>query len=306
MPRIQITHKLRWLKSRFIFNPHSGHNARNPHLLERVRSFIAEHHLDARVDLTEYPNHATELARRAIDEGCERVIAVGGDGTVNEIAAALVGTSLTFGLVPCGSGNGLGRYLGIPGPGRQAFRTLLNGRIRSIDTGLVNGHPFFNAMGVGFDAELGSRFNRLTRRGLAAYIRTARRTLFDYRPETYLIRYGNETLNTRALLIAVANSDQYGNNCFIAPGASIDDGRLDLTVLNPPNLICALGLLPRLFLRRIDGSRSVRRLRGAHFTIERPFPGLMHTDGEIHPAGTTLEIVVRPRSLRVLVPAEVP
>jgi YegS/Rv2252/BmrU family lipid kinase len=291
------------VKTRFIFNPRSGHNLRNPHLLDRARAFIAEHGLDASVVLTEHPRHATELARRAIDEGCGLVVAIGGDGTLNETAAALVGTEAALGLIPCGSGNGLGRHLGIPGPGRGAFRTLLTGRVRAIDTGLVNGHPFFNAMGVGFDADLSARFNRLTRRGFAAYATTTCRMVFGYRPETYAIRNGSHSLDTRAFIVAVANSDQYGNDCFIAPGARVDDGELDLTVLNPASLIRALPLLPRLFTKSIDGGRGVIRLRGAHFTIVRPGPGLIHTDGETHETSATLEITVRPHSLRVLVPS---
>lgn len=131
------------IKTRFIFNPRSGHNAKNPHLLERARSFIREHALDADVVLTERPLHATELARRAAGDGCGLVVAIGGDGTLNEVAAGLVGTPAVFGLIPCGSGNGLGRHLGIPGPGKGAFRTLLEGRVREIDTGTVNGIPFF-------------------------------------------------------------------------------------------------------------------------------------------------------------------
>ena len=154
------------IKTRFIFNPRSGHNAKDPRLLERARAFIRVHALDADVVLTERPRHATELARRAVADGCGLVIAIGGDGTLNEVAAGLVGMPAVFGLVPCGSGNGLGRHLGIPGPGKGAFRLLLEGRVREIDTGVVNGIPFFNAMGFGFDAEIADRFNHLARRGL--------------------------------------------------------------------------------------------------------------------------------------------
>jgi diacylglycerol kinase (ATP) len=290
-------------KTRFIFNPRSGHNARKPFLLERARAFIREHALDADVVLTERPRHATELARRAVAEGCGLVVAIGGDGTLNEVAAGLVGTDAVFGLVPCGSGNGLGRHLGIPVPGKGAFRTLLEGRVRVIDTGEVNGIPFFNVMGLGFDAEIADRFNHLTRRGLAAYARTTLRTLFHYRPETCHIRNGVASLDTPVFLLTVANSDQYGNDCFIAPGASVEDGQLDLTVIKRANLFNVAPLTERLFRKTIDGSPSVVRLRGDHFTIERTAPGLIHTDGETHLTGATLEITIRPRSLRIMVPA---
>ncbi len=290
-------------RSRFIFNPRSGHNARNPWLLGHARAFIAEHRLDATVVPTERPRHATELARRAIDEGCELVVAIGGDGTMNEVAAALVGSSATLGLIPCGSGNGLGRHLGIPGPGKGAFRALLAGHTRLIDTGLVEGHPFFNAMGLGFDAEISARFNALTSRGLPAYARTALRTLFGYRPATYTIRADNgPALHTPAFIVAVANSDQYGNDCFIAPRARVDDGLLDLTIVRHLTPFNALPLAERLFTKRIDGSPSIARLRAAHFVIERSAPGLLHTDGEVRDCGARIEVRVLPASLRIAAP----
>lgn len=289
-------------KSCFIYNPRSGHNARNPHLLERAHEFVAQHRLNASIVQTTHPRHACELARRAIEDGCGIVVAIGGDGTMNEVATALVGTDTMLGLIPCGSGNGLGRHLGIPGPGKGAFRTLLEGKPRAIDTGTANGFPFFNAMGVGFDAELSHRFNRLARRGLEAYARTAISAFFRFHPQVCTIRNGDNVLQTSAFIISIANSDQYGNDCFIAPGAEVDDGKLNITVLKKVDLFNAIPLALRLFTRSIDGSPNVRRFTGQHFVIERPGPGLLHTDGETVETGSTIDIAVRPRSLRILVP----
>ncbi len=293
-------------RARFIFNPRSGHNARNPWLLERARAFIAEHRLDATVVPTERPLHATELARRAIDEGCGLVVAIGGDGTMNEIATALVGTGATLGLIPCGSGNGLGRHLGIPGPGKGAFRTLLANHSRVIDTGQADGHAFFNAMGLGFDAEISARFNALTTRGLTSYVRTATKTLFGYRTAYYTIRAGEHEVRSRAFIVAVANSDQYGNDCYIAPYAQVDDGLLDLTVIQRLTPFNVLPLAERLFTKRLDGSPSVTRLRAERFLIERSAPGPIHTDGEVREAGANIEVHVLPASLRIAVPAPEP
>lgn len=231
------------------------------------------------------------------------MVAIGGDGTLNEVAAALVGTDAVLGLVPCGSGNGLGRHLGIPRPDQSAFDTLLNGRVRAMDTGTVNGIPFFNVMGLGFDAEISHRFNQLTRRGFSSYIKTTCGALLHYHLQTYHIRSGATSLITTAFVIAVANSDQYGNNCFIAPDARVDDGLLDLTVIKHASLLNALALIGLLFTRRLHTSTNISRLQGAHFTIGRASPGLIHTDGEIHETGAIVEIAVRPQSLRVLVPA---
>lgn len=292
------------MKYRFIFNPRSGHNARNPRLLHHTRDFISAHRLDATLVATERPRHATELARRAVAEGCDVVVAVGGDGTMNEVGTALVGTAATLGLIPCGSGNGLGRHLGIPGPGRGAFRTLLQGRPRLIDTGTANGLPFFNAMGLGFDAEISDRFTRVTRRGFGAYVRTTLAVWRSFQPITVTVRTDTAQLESPAFIVAVANSDQYGNDCYIAPGARVDDGLFDLTIIKPVGLWAALPLAVRLFTGRLEGSPQVARLRAARFTIGRGAPGLIHTDGEVHPTFAMVEVALRPQSLRVLVPSD--
>jgi diacylglycerol kinase (ATP) len=289
-------------RMRFIFNPRSGHNARTPYLLEHARTFVAHHRLSASVVLTEHPRHATALAREAVADGCKLVVAIGGDGTLNEVAAGLIGTDAALGLVPCGSGNGLGRHLGIPNPGDGAFRNLLHGHIRVIDTGTVNGLPFFNLMGIGFDAEISARFNRLTRRGLPAYVATTLRAWWGYRPLKCTIHHDEKTISTEAFLLTVANSDQYGNDCYIAPGARVDDGQLDLVVLRGVNLLNAGPLAARLFLKKIDGSRNTLRLRGTRFEIHRPSRAPIHTDGEVHHLEERLLVKVQPRSLRVIVP----
>jgi len=158
-------------------------------------------------------------------------------------------------------------------------------------------------MGLGLDAEVSHRFNRLTRRGLPAYARTALAALRSIRSERCVIRCGADRQEMEALLVAVANSDQYGNNARIAPGARVDDGALDLVAIKPVGLLGAAGLAARLFLGAIDGSPHVFRLRGVHFRIERSAPGLIHTDGETHSTGAAVIVEVNPRSLRIVIPA---
>jgi YegS/Rv2252/BmrU family lipid kinase len=294
------------MKIRFIFNPCSGKNRRHPWLVPAIREFIATHRLDASVIPTERPGHATELAREALAAGCEWVVAVGGDGTMNEVAQALIGTSAALGLVPCGSGNGLALHLGIPTNPRAALHLLAEPRAQvvAIDTGTANGHPFCNAMGVGFDAEISRRFNRLRRRGFLAYARTGLAAWFRFLPQTVTISNGSGSVERlEALIVAVANSDQYGNYARIAPRARVDDGALDLIAVRPLNLLSTATLIVRLFAGSVDRSTRVRRLCGGRFVIERPTPGLLHTDGETHDAEARVEVVVRPRSLHIIVPA---
>jgi diacylglycerol kinase (ATP) len=291
------------LKIRFIFNPRSGSNRRNPHLHDRAAGFIAEHRLDGSVVATERPRHATELAAQAVAEGCSLVVAIGGDGTMNEVATALVGTPAVFGLIPCGSGNGLGRHLGIHRAGHGAFRTLLEGRPLAIDTGVINGFPFFCAAGTGFEALIASRFSSLASRGFTGYLKTSARAWWSYQPERYTIQHAKGSVQVEAFTLAVANSSQYGNNALIAPRASVHDGLLDLTAVPRVGLLNAVPLLWRLFNGSIDRGTAVTHLQGDSFVIERAQPGWIHTDGEPRATTARLEISLKPHSLRIMVPA---
>jgi diacylglycerol kinase family enzyme len=173
----------------------------------------------------------------------------------------------------------------------------------AIDTGLVNGHPFFNAMGLGFDAEISRRFNQLTRRGLAAYVRLVAGAVGSHRTERVEVIVDRESVSLEAALVAIANSDQYGNNAFIAPGASVSDGRLDLTAIPAVGLLGSAAVAVRLFAGTLGAHPGIVRRAGAAFTIRRERPGLIHTDGETHETGAEVTVAVRPASLRLLVPA---
>ncbi|MEI7553270.1 MAG: YegS/Rv2252/BmrU family lipid kinase [Verrucomicrobiota bacterium] len=296
------------MKACFILNPCSGRNRRRPWLAPFLREFIAARGLDATVVTTERPGHATALAHAALAAGCDRVIAVGGDGTMNETAQALLRSPAALGLVPCGSGNGLARHLRIPTRLRPALALAADpaARVAAIDTGTANGHPFFNAMGCGFDAEVSARFNQLARRGLPAYARTGLAAFLARQSAPIVIHGAGRPVSLDTLLVAVANSDEYGNGARIAPGARVDDGQLDLVAIRPVGWVDATALIARLFLGTLDRSPRVLRLQGARFLLERAAPGLIHTDGETHPTGAALEILVQPRTLRLLVPAAGP
>lgn len=286
------------LKTRFIVNPRSGAATR---ALPAIREFAARQ--SAEVVFTERPRHACELASRALAEHCELVVAVGGDGTMNEIAGMLTGTPATLGLVPCGSGDGLGRHLGIHGTPAHALEILQRGRAMLIDTGIADGHPFFTASGIGFEAEIADRFNRLERRGFARYLTTSAKAFREWEPQDYTVTHGTQRETFRSFTLAVGNAAQYGNDAKIAPGARVDDGLIDLCAVPPVGWLNALPLIARLFHGTIDRVAGVRLRRGDHFIVERAAPGFLHTDGEVHEAGTRIEFSVRPASLRIMVPA---
>ena len=290
------------MKIHFIFNPRSGPRRRNLRALSILREFVAANRQDAELLVTDGPGHATDLARQAVAAGCERVAAVGGDGTMNEVAQGLVNGPVALALVPCGSGNGLARHLGVPASALSALRLAVDpgARVASIDTGTANRRPFFNAMGLGFDAEVGRLFCRAAGRGLPGYVGAFLGAFARRRSERCAVDagVGRETIDM--LLIAIANSDQYGHGAIIAPGARVDDGLLDLVAVAPVGLGSASVLAARLFLGNLDRSARIRRMRGARFVIERPAPGLIHTDGECHAEEARIEVAVQERSLRVV------
>jgi YegS/Rv2252/BmrU family lipid kinase len=274
-------------------------------LRQQLREFATTIPGGATVAVTEGPGHARDLARSAALRGVEVVVAVGGDGTMNEVAQGLLGAPAALALVPCGSGNGLALHLRVPRSLAGALRLAADpeAAVREIDSGEVAGLPFFNAMGIGLDAEISRRFNGLVRRGLPAYVRAGWGAWRERRPVQCVLEVGAERHALSALLISVLNSDQYGNNARIAPGAEVDDGALDLVAVTAPGLLGLVRLLPRLFLGSLPSAPGVLRRAGRRFVLARPAPGPLHTDGEVHPGPARLEVVVRPRSLRVLVPA---
>jgi YegS/Rv2252/BmrU family lipid kinase len=285
------------LKTCFIVNPRSGRATR---ALPTVRAFAAAN--GAEVVLTERSRHACELSLRAIDAGCELIVAVGGDGTMNEVASTLIDAPAALGLVPCGSGDGLGRHLGIHGSVEHALRILNSGTRRAIDVGYADGHPFFTAAGIGFEAHIAEKFNTLHARGFARYVSTSARAFLDWQPENYVVTIASERLDVRAFTLAVSNSDQYGNDAIIAPGARADDGLLDLCAIPSITVFNAAPLLLRLFHGSLDREPAVLLRRAAAFTVERSAPGPIHTDGEVHQAGTKIEFTIRPGALQIMAP----
>ncbi len=288
------------LKIRYIVNPRSGRAARARAAVEHFAAGRGEI-----VAATTGPRHATVLAQAAITEGCDAVVAVGGDGTMNEIATALVGTGTALGLVPCGSGNGLARHLGCYGSVAHSLAVIAAGHTRRIDTGLAAGNPFFCAAGLGFEAEVADRFNRLTSRGFLRYLSTSLRAFREFQPLACTVTHADGTTSLAAFTVAVANTDQYGNNARIAPGARCDDGHINLTAVPPLHAFNLLPLAVQLFAGTLGRNPRVARFAGPAFTVRTGKPGRLHTDGEVHDVGPEIEFRVRPASLLVLAPPEV-
>lgn len=261
------------------------------------------------VTLTERPGHARELARRAADEAAELVLAVGGDGTMNEVAEGLLGSETALGLVPVGSGNGLARTLRMPLEAARALEALESGVTRRMDVGFVNGRPFLNVAGAGFDAAVGADFHahgrRGGRRGILPYVGLGLARAFSYRPEAFTLEAGAQGFSGRAFVVAFANGRQYGAGALIAPQARLDDGRLSVVVLEAAPRLELLLAAPRLFTGGVAGSRRYHAFETERATLRADHAFLHHRDGEPEERTRAIEVTLRPAALRVRVPAAV-
>lgn len=255
--------------------------------------------------MTTSREHTGDAARAIVERGVDLLVAWGGDGTVNQVGAALVGRGIPLGIVPAGSGNGLARELGVDRNPRRALETALRGDTRTIDVGELGGKYFFNVAGTGFDSHLAEVFDRGGRRGVSGYAAALWREVGGYQARTYAVRVEGAEPDlwprAPALLVAVANSRQYGNGAVIAPLARLDDGLLELVVVPPLSLSSVAWQARRLFtnsVHRVPGIR-MRSVRSGEIATDTPQS--FHVDGEVATGAATLGLAVHPGALAVRV-----
>ena len=286
-----------------IINPISGTGSKKsiPDLLARAYAPL-EHEL--LLTYTKAAGHAEELARRAAEEGYDHVIAVGGDGTVNEVARGLVGSKTALAIVPKGSGNGLARALGLSMSTDRVIKQLASGRRVTIDSCEMNGQPFFCTCGMGFDAAVSRSFAEASTRGPVTYLRTMIDEYRGFKPETYriILDEGERTIETEAFVLVVANASQYGNNAYIAPEADLSDGMLDLAIIRPFPILEAALVLGDLMRGKLADNKYYHTERVRHVHIERTSGGSVHLDGEPLVMSEHIDVSLRPHSLEVIIP----
>lgn len=276
----------------FIVNPISG-NAHKSSIVNRLKKSGYD------IAYTEYPGHAEIIARNT---SAHKVIAVGGDGTVNEVARGIMGTDKVLGIIPCGSGDGLALHLGISHNINRNLNTIIAGKTTPLDAGTINGKPFFSVCGTGFDALISEKFAKSGKRGLANYIEQAVKTWKDYEPETYKLEIDGYSWETEAVLITIGNSNQWGNGAKVTPLADSSDGVLDITLVDRFKNIEIPLLAYRLMTGTVNEDIHVHCFRGRHIKITRQRSGPAHVDGDWFEAGEELDIEVIPHALDVLVP----
>ncbi len=286
-----------------IWNPRAGVAARRA--LDALRHDRSPWK-DATVRETTAPGDAQLFAAEAVAAGADLVLSMGGDGTANEAARGLLGSDIPLGIVPVGSGNGLARALRIPLDPPRALHSLESAERRRMDVGLVNGKPFLNVAGVGFDAVVGWAFHMAGRdggrRGIFTYVRMSMALLASYRPTPLVVDTDSGRLEVRPLVVAFANGPQYGAGALINPGARLDDGKFEIVIFEDASMAEIAFNAPRLFLGSLERSRRYRRIEATRAVITPQTAVEHHRDGEPEPETGRLEFSLRPRALPVLVP----
>ncbi len=288
-------------KISFIINPKSGTQSKEQilHLLDEK---LDQTKYAKEVVYTEYAGHAVEIAAQKAKEGVHAVVAIGGDGTINEIARSLVHTKTALGIIPCGSGNGLARHLQISMDPKKAIEIINEGIMDVIDYGKINDVPFFCTCGVGFDAFVSLKFAKAGRRGPLTYLEKTLLESLKYQPETYELETEDGTLKYKAFLIACGNASQYGNNAYIAPQATLTDGLLDVTILEPFTVLDVPALSFQLFNKTIDQNSRIKTFRCQTLRIHRTKPGVVHFDGDPMMMGENIDVKVIKEGLQVIIP----
>ncbi len=284
----------------FIVNPKSG-TGKQKCIDQAIEKYIDRNSIDHVVRYTEYAGHAAVLTRAAVAEGMDAVIAVGGDGSVNEVASALYGTNVALGIIPMGSGNGLAHHLKLSFSPKEAIASVNSFKLTAIDTAFVNNVFFVSIAGLGFDAHVADLFAKGTKRGFLSYFKITITEYLKYKPLKYKILIDGKKLKRRAMMIVFANSDQFGYNSSVAPDASIRDGLLDVCIYGKPTLWQAPWLTWLLFTRRITSIKEVESYKAKEISIYRKKDLPVNIDGEPMQISRDLKVKIVPLSLKVIV-----
>ncbi|MDR2810109.1 MAG: diacylglycerol kinase family lipid kinase [Tannerellaceae bacterium] len=284
-----------------IINPISGVGSKRkiPRMIEDMTCAMR---YSLKISFTQYVGHAGELTKQALEQGAKYILAVGGDGTINEVATAMVYSDAILGIIPKGSGNGLARELHLPMDAKRAIEVINKGNIRTIDGCKANDRIFFTTCGVGFDAAVSHKFAKEKRRGSLTYVKNTIEEYLKYQPEVYELFIENQSIKEKAFLVACANASQYGNNAYIAPHANIQDGKMDITILSPFTPLDIPSLAFQLFTKQIDKNSKIKVIQATQLSIIRQKQGMMHLDGEPVMSGKQIDISVIPKALKVFTP----
>ena len=265
---------------------------------DHARRLLATLDVAGDVVVTTGPHQASAIASDLVGRGAEVVIAWGGDGTINDVAAPLIGTTTPLGLVRCGSGDGLGRTLGVPENPDDAIRQAVSGASRAIDVGYLGTRHFLNVAGIGFDAAVGQRFNAGDRRGQLGYLLRVLETVWTYRARRYRVRLEHEASDSTRFVVAFANGREYGGHLMLAPGADPCDGWLDAVIVDDGSPLTQMWRMRRLAFGVHKPARGIFRYRVREASVAGDRL-LCHVDGETFEASGELPVRIVPGALRI-------
>jgi diacylglycerol kinase (ATP) len=285
----------------FIINKFSGGGYR-PEVEGRIIEECERINIEGTIEFTQSPGHATELARKAVEQKTNFVFAVGGDGTVNEVAQGLVGSDVAMGILPKGSGNGLARHLGLSMSFKKSLEILSSHHEQMIDTILVNGKLSVNVSGIGFDGHIAGLFANKAKRGLIGYAKLILKEFINFKSFDAHVEVNGKSFESKSFIIALANSSQFGNNARVAPHASVCDQLIDVCFVKKVPMLKALGFSNQLFNGTLDQSKYVDIIKTKQLTLNLNQPVAYHIDGEAMRASDRFEVAIKPSSLKVLVP----
>jgi len=284
----------------FIINPVSGTTKKKniPKLIEDV---FGNSDIEVIIRETEYAGHAKEIAAELSALGNTEIIAVGGDGTINEVVNGIKNSGAIFGIIPSGSGNGLARHLGISMRAKNALELIKLGYTQQIDLMKINGEYSANVSGVGYDALVAHKFQNSKTRGFLSYAQISMNEFFKYQPQTYQITIDGKEIEREAFLISFANSSQFGNNAFIAPKASLTDGLIDVCILKPFPVIATAIVFERVMAKTINNSKFMEIIQGKKIVVKNAAK-IYHLDGDSRESEDNLEIEICAGILKLIVP----
>lgn len=285
----------------FILNPIAGHG-KAPELEKLIRDYVVPENVQFDIAFTQFAGHGIALTKEAAEKNYYSVVAVGGDGTVNEVARSLTGTSTALGIIPMGSGNGFARHLGYPMDPTVVLPLLINAKIQQSDTISINEYLSLNVSGIGFDGYVAWLFNNSGKRGLSNYTSVALKAYAGYDAITFNFKSEDTIRTITAHMLVIANASQFGNKAIIAPTADIQDGMIDCVFVHKPPFWKLPALFYRLFSGKIKDNAWIQSYKCKSFTVKASRPLHLHIDGESTPLLNELNVHTNPAALNVLIP----
>lgn len=281
----------------FIVNPGAG-KKRNIDLKEFIEKNFGLPNF--RVVVSSSLEYFEEIKKEILSGNYTDVIACGGDGTVNKVAAFACENNLRLGILPLGSGNGLARSVGISMNLKKALEQVETGKTKRIDVGVLNGKLFFCASGMGFDSHIAALFEKTTGRGLAGYLKLIWKEYFSYKEESYSLKIDGKEVNSNSFIVACCNSGQYGNDFYIAPTADMTDGKITVSLIKPFHWLRAPYILLKVMLKKAHTLNIVETHHAERIEIKRMQNGYVHIDGEPLEGGQEIHLSVKPLALEII------